>query len=95
VNAVLDLAYRCRVPWNAAHWCSGDLDGMLNDLDATVDLEKRRALTRRIEDTLTQNGPAVIWGFHNVFRAVRPNVRGVISSPINHVDLEEAWFAPS
>ena len=92
VNAVLDLAYRCGVPWNAAHWCNGDLDAMLNDLDATVDLDKRRALTKRIEDALSQNGPAVIWGFHNVFRAVQPNVRGVIASPINHVDLEEAWF---
>jgi peptide/nickel transport system substrate-binding protein len=94
-NAVLDLAFRCGVPWNAGHWCDHALDTMLDELDATVELDKRRAATRRIEDKLTEDGPAIIWGFHNVFRALRPNVRGIIASPISHVDLEEAWFAGS
>jgi peptide/nickel transport system substrate-binding protein len=93
VNAMLNLAYRCGVPWNASHWCSSQLDGWLNALDATVEMGKRRAIARQIEDYMTNNGPAIIWGVSNVFRAVRTNVNGIIASPISHVDLDTAWLA--
>src|SRR5579872_7370735 len=93
VNAMLDLAYRCGVPWNASHWCSAQMTTWLNALDATVDMSKRRAIARQIEDYMTNNGPAIIWGFTNVFRAVRSNVNGIIASPISHVDLDAAWLS--
>jgi peptide/nickel transport system substrate-binding protein len=93
VNAMLNLAYRCGVPWNAAHWCAPQFDGWLNALDATVDMSKRHTIARQIEEYMTNNGPAIIWGFTNVFRAVGTNVNGIIASPISHVDLDTAWLA--
>ena len=95
VNAMLNLAYRCNVPWNAAHWCDATFDTWLDELDATVDMSKRRALCRKIEDYMTHHGPAIIYGFQDAFRAVRTNVHGVVASPISHADLDAAWLSTS
>ena len=48
------------------------------EIDATVEMDKRRKIARNIEDYMTHNGPAIIWGFTNVFRAVNSNVNGII-----------------
>jgi peptide/nickel transport system substrate-binding protein len=94
VNAMLNLAYRSNVPWNAAHWSDPTFDKWLDELDATVDMAKRKALCRKIEDRMTHQGPAIIYGFQNAFRAVRSNVHGVVASPISHADLDTAWLSP-
>ncbi|HZS93051.1 MAG TPA: ABC transporter substrate-binding protein [Chloroflexota bacterium] len=94
VNAMLNLAYRSNVPWNAAHWSDPTFDTWLDELDATVDMAKRKALCRKIEDRMTHQGPAIIYGFQNAFRAVRSNVHGVVASPISHADLDAAWLSP-
>ena len=90
---MLDLAYRCNVPWNESHFCNPQFDSWLNALDATVDLTKRRAIARKIEDFMTSNGPVVIWGFQEVFRAVTNTVNGIEASPISYTDLSGAWLS--
>lgn len=95
VNAMLNLAFRCGVPWNESHWCEPEFDKLLDELDATVDMARRTAFCRTIEDFMTTKGPEVIWGFQRVFRPVRNNVRGVEASPISHAHLDGAWLAPS
>ncbi len=95
VNAMLNLGFRCGVPWNESHWYEPEFDKMLDELDATVDMERRTALCRGIADFMTTKGPEVIWGFQRVFRPIRDNVRGIEASPISHAHLDGAWLAPS
>jgi peptide/nickel transport system substrate-binding protein len=95
VDAMLNLAFRCNVPWNESHWCEPGFDTWLDQLDATVELDKRRTIARKIEDYMTHQGPEIIWGFGDIFRAVRTNVHGIVASPISHADLEAAWLAKS
>jgi peptide/nickel transport system substrate-binding protein len=93
VNAMLNLAFRCGVPWNESHWCMPEFDVLLDQLDATVDMEQRKAISAQIADIMTNQGPEIIWGFPPVYRAVRNNVRGIEASPISHSHLDGAWFA--
>jgi peptide/nickel transport system substrate-binding protein len=93
VDAMLNLAFRCGVPWNESHWCVPTFDKWLDQLDATVDMSQRRAICRKIEDYMTHHGPEIIWGFGNIFRAARSNVHGIEASPISHADLAAAWLS--
>jgi len=93
VNAMLNLGFRCGVPWNESHWCNPDFDKLLDQLDATVDMAQRTDLCSQIANIMTNEGPEIIWGFPSVYRAIRNNVRGIEASPISHAHLDAAWLA--
>ena len=42
---------------------------------------------------MTNQGPEIIWGFGNIFRAVRTNACAVVTRFISHADLDAAWLA--
>jgi peptide/nickel transport system substrate-binding protein len=93
VDAMFNLAYRSGVPWNASHWSDATFDNWLAQLDATVDLTKRRAIVRKLEDYMTNQGPAIIYGFQDVMRATRLNVHGMELNPLDLAFFDQAWLS--
>ena len=45
INAHLNLAFRCDAVWNESKWCNPEFDTLLDQLDATVELDQRIALS--------------------------------------------------
>ena len=51
---VLDLAYRTGVPWNESHFANPKFDALLDQADATLDVEKRKLIMKQIEELMQE-----------------------------------------
>ncbi|HEY2595818.1 MAG TPA: ABC transporter substrate-binding protein, partial [Chloroflexota bacterium] len=59
-SEILNAAYRTGVNWNSAHWSNTTFDSNLDQLDATVDLQKRKELMLPLEKALSDEVPTII-----------------------------------
>src|SRR5262249_28160072 len=59
----LALAYRSGVPWNESAWSNKQFDELLTQAEATLDVEKRRAIMQKLETILQEEGPIIqpVW----------------------------------
>ena len=88
---VLDLAYRTGVPWNESHYANPKLDELLNKADATLDIEKRRAIMKEIEELMQEEGPIVQPLWRAVFTGMNKKVKGFKMHPTSYLFAEE-WY---
>jgi peptide/nickel transport system substrate-binding protein len=88
---VLDLAYRTGVPWNESHYSNPKLDDLLNKADATLDVEKRRAIMKQIEELMQEEGPIVQPLWRAVFTGMHKKVKGFKMHPTSYLFAEE-WY---
>jgi peptide/nickel transport system substrate-binding protein len=86
---VLDLAYRTGVPWNESHYANPKLDELLNKADATLDVEKRRAIMEQIEELMQEEGPIVQPLWRAVFTGMNKKVKGFKMHPTSYLFAEE------
>ncbi len=75
---LLAVSVRTGATWNEGHYSNPELDRLIEEATAEGGLEKRRALFGRIQTILSEDGPAVIPFFHNVFAASRADVKGFL-----------------
>lgn len=73
---LMNLSLRSGVPWNESHYASPELDSMLDAAGVEVDFDKRKAIVKKIEEYLVDQGPSVIPFFYYVFSATRKGVKG-------------------
>jgi len=86
---VLDLAYRTGVPWNESHYSNPKLDALLDQADATLDVEKRKLIMKQIEELMQEEGPIVQPLWRAVFTGVNKKVKGFQMHPTSYLFAEE------
>jgi peptide/nickel transport system substrate-binding protein len=86
---VLGLAYRTGVPWNESHYANPKFDDLLTTANATLDVEKRRAIMKDIEELMQDDGPIVQPLWRAVFTGFNKKVKGFKMHPTSYLFAEE------
>jgi peptide/nickel transport system substrate-binding protein len=89
----LSTAYVTGSVWNASHWSNPTFDGLVGQLDAEHDLDKRRELARQIATIMTDEVPSIIPFFINGVHFVRANVQGYVPDRIGFRDLRRTFLS--
>jgi peptide/nickel transport system substrate-binding protein len=91
-SEILNAAYRTGVNWNSAHWSNPTFDKALDDLDATVDLPKRKELMLTLEKALSDEVPAIITYARSSPRGMSVRVQGMPQDPNRYLDLRSVYL---
>jgi len=70
----INLALRCGADWTESYYCNEKLDALLDAVDATVDVEKKRKLYCQIQSIMQEDSGYIIPFFAATFAASRSNV---------------------
>lgn len=81
---VLGLAYRAGVPWNESSYNNPAFDAALDEAEATLNVEARRAKMEKVEKILQDDAVMVQPFFRSVFTAVADNVVGFEMDPVRY-----------
>jgi peptide/nickel transport system substrate-binding protein len=92
-SQLIEPAYTCHAIWNSAHWCNAEFDRLMNDLDAELDLQKRRAIAAQAARIQQDETPALIAFWLDEFRATTKAVHGLAPGPNSHLDLGRVWMS--
>ncbi len=90
---VLGLAYRAGVPWNESSYNNPEFDAALDEAEATLDVEARRAKMEKVEKILQDDAVLVQPFFRSVFTAIRDNVVGFEMHPTRYYRLHKVSLA--
>lgn len=91
-SQLLNLAYRCKAPWNVPHMCNRRFDALVTQFDATVDQRRLRKIANDIAALMQDETPAIISFFYKTTRAVRSRVQGHGADPTDYLDLRTTWL---
>jgi peptide/nickel transport system substrate-binding protein len=78
---VLTQAYRTGSNNNESGYANPELDKLINEAEGVLDLEKRRALTAKIQDILQKDGPIVQPLWRSNITAFDKRVKGFVAHP--------------
>ena len=70
----INLALRCGAKWTESYYCNEKLDALLDQVDATNDVEKKRKLYCEIQGIMQEDSGYLIPFFAASFGANRSNV---------------------
>lgn len=70
----INLALRCGASWTESYYCNETLDALLDEVDATVDIEEKRQLYCQIQSIMQEDSGYIIPFFAASFGASRSNV---------------------
>jgi len=90
---VLGLAYRSGVPWNESSYDNPAFDAALNEAEATLNVEARRAKMEKVEKILQDDAVMVQPFFRSVFTAVADNVVGFEMDPVRYYRFHKVSLA--
>jgi len=90
---VLGLAYRAGVPWNESSYNNPAFDAALNEAEATLNVEARRAKMEKVEKILQDDAVMVQPFFRSVFTAVADNVVGFEMDPVRYYRFHKVSLA--
>jgi peptide/nickel transport system substrate-binding protein len=91
-NVFLTAALGSKGTWNAAHFKSPDLDGLINDFVAALDRDAQKAAAGKIETLLLDETPVIFPYFYQHLSAEAKNVTGIQPTAMGHIDLTKAGF---
>jgi peptide/nickel transport system substrate-binding protein len=83
-SMIIALAYRTGVPWNESGYSNKELDDVLNKVEGTLDIGKRRDMMLRIEEIMHEDGPIAQPLWRNNFTFYDKKVQGVAIHPSNY-----------
>ncbi len=81
----LALAYRSNVPWNETKYANPEFDKLLDQAEATVDIEKRRELVGKLEKIMQDDAVMVPPFFRSVFTFMDKKVKGFKMHPSGYI----------
>lgn len=91
---VLNLHYRCAANWNIQAWCDEEYERLVDESDAELDFDKRKAIYEEIEQLFHDRGPVVISYFKGEQRALRNNVQGFMAHPLVWFNrVKDTWLS--
>ena len=73
-TANINLALRCEAAWSEAYYCNPALDEVLNQIEATVDIDKKRELYCQVQEIMQDDAPYLIPFFAVEFSGIRTGV---------------------
>lgn len=79
--------------WNEYNYDNPQLKKTLEDARASLDVNERKRLYQQAQQTLSEDGPALISLFTNYLTAHRDNVRGYQAHPLTWFDLRYVSLA--
>lgn len=88
---VLGLAYRTGAAWNELKWSNPEFDKLLAEAEGYLDLEKRRAVTAKLEQIMLDDGPAVIPLWRAIFNYTDKKIKGYKIHPSVYIEAREMW----
>ena len=91
----LSTAYVTGSVWNASHWSNPTFDGLVGQLDAELDFDKRKAIAQQIATIMTDEVPSIIPFFIKGVMFVRANVQGYVPDRIGFRDLRRTYLGPN
>src|SRR3712207_2567563 len=91
----LTTAYVTGSVWNASHWSNPTFDGLVGQLDAELDFDKRKELAQQIATIMTDEVPSIIPFFINAVTFVRANLQGYVPDRIGFRDLRRTYLSPN
>ena len=89
----LSLAYRSGVPWNETSYNNPAFDAALDEAEAILDVEKRRAKMEKVEKILQDDAILVQPFFRANITAVRDNVVGFEMHPASYYKFHKVSLA--
>jgi peptide/nickel transport system substrate-binding protein len=90
---VLSLAYRCGVPWNESSYCNADFDALLDQAEATLDVEERREIMAQLEAMLQDASVIIQPYWRSVFTASSNKVNNFSVHPAEEMQLNQVWLS--
>jgi peptide/nickel transport system substrate-binding protein len=73
-TANINLALRCEAAWTESHYCNKELDSLLDQVAATLDIKKRQELYCQIQTLMQEDGPYLLPAWAVSFGATRSSV---------------------
>lgn len=89
---VLALAYRSGAPWNETGYSDPAFDALLDDALSTADVDARRPIMAKIEETLRQSGVIVQPFWRSIYRTHRDGVHGYGTHQSLEQHLDRVWL---
>lgn len=89
---VLSLGYRTGVPWNESHYANAEFDKALDDAEATLDVEERRAKMENIERMLQDDAVMIQPLYRPVYTLASGRVHGYPAHPTQYHQFNRVWI---
>ena len=88
---VMSLGYRCGVPWNESGYCDPAFDKALDEAEATLDVEERRAKMEAAEKILQDAAVMVLPVWRPIFTITSKKVHGYPPHPTQYHQFNKVW----
>jgi peptide/nickel transport system substrate-binding protein len=89
---VLSLGYRSGVPWNETSYANPEFDAALDDAEATLDVEGRRAKMEKVEKILQDDAVMLQPVWRPVFTIINAQVKGYSGHPTQYHQFNQVWL---
>ena len=89
---VLSLGYRTGVPWNESTYASPEFDAALDDAEATLDVEARRAKMEKVQQILQDDAVMVQPVWRPVFTIITQQVKDYPAHPTQYHQFNKVWL---
>jgi peptide/nickel transport system substrate-binding protein len=83
------------VAWNESRWVDAEFSRLLDQAEATLDLEERRAIMESLETIQQERGSIGITYFQNKWDITSAKFRDVAGHPLDYDLWNEVWYDPS
>lgn len=90
---VLSLGYRTGVPWNETHFADPEFDAALDEAEATLDVDARRAKMEKVQKIMQDAAISCIPFYRPLYSIVSPSVMGLELHPTNYHQFNKVWKA--
>jgi peptide/nickel transport system substrate-binding protein len=88
---VLSLAYRTGVAWNETGYSNPDFEKALDEAEATLDVEARRAVMEKVEKILQDDVPSLYPIWRPLFTFASNKVHNYPPHPTNYHQFNKVW----
>ena len=88
----LSLAYRTGVAWNETRYSNPEFEKALDEAEATLDVEARKAIMERVEKIMQDDVPAIIPIFRPLYTAASKKVHNYPPHPTNYHQFNRVWI---
>jgi peptide/nickel transport system substrate-binding protein len=89
---VLSLAYRTGVAWNETGYSNPEFEAALDEAEATLDVEARRAIMERVEKILQDDAIMVQPIWRPLYTAASNKVHNFPPHPTNYHQFNKVWI---
>ncbi|MEM8627630.1 MAG: ABC transporter substrate-binding protein [Pseudomonadota bacterium] len=88
----MSLGYRSGVPWNETHFANPEFDAALDEAEATLDIDERRARMAKAQQLLQDSACLLLPIFRPVYALVSPKVGGYPAHPAQYHQFNKVHF---